>query len=199
MNDKKIIEAAKIINESIGVAEHGQEALLETTVCIPTDKNGFNKLKALLVDGIRDNMSLLNGVKLHVRNKREGGYSDKPSKHACSVKLLKTTDDELIINIPRQSFLDIPKMMVNKKTLRKFKADGEAAMRFVYDCQAILIAIWDTTDSDELDTLYGMLRDKLVNMDYYKNNSIKGPKSQEQLDKDMEEVRKKLAADKHDF
>lgn len=188
-NEKNYIEAAKILNEAVKEDERRKRLLDEANISIPDNKGAMQKLKALPVEKIDQHMKCRSGVLILVRTKQEASHSGNVSQHACSVKIDKS---QIPIHIPRQSYLDVPKMMPNLKDYKEAKDDAKIAIRFVYDCQAILIAIWDCENAKDKEILFAMLRDKIVENDYYNNNIIKGPKSNEELEKDRAEIKARL-------
>lgn len=200
MNDKEIIDSAKILEEAVRESERIKLLLNEVSVGIPMNNYEMEKMRALPSDNISTRMASYGGVKLVVRRSIDAGHGGSPSQHACSVKLYKTanskTDTSIPIAVPRRSYLNIPKMLPDKKILKNYGKDGRAAMRLVFDCQALLIAIWDSKSDHETNILYEMLRDKMSENDYYHNNKIKGPKTQEELDKDMKEIAARIGRKK---
>ena len=199
--ENEYIKAAKILNEAVRKAELEASIINESNICIPNNPHGLQELEELPITNIDTSMSIgsQTGLIIAVRAKREGGRAGAASQHACSIKFGAR---KIPITVPRQSYLDIPKLepRIKRLKVRNKKEEDEAriAIRFVYDCQAILIAIWDCENTKDKEILFAMLRDKIVENDYYNNNTIKGPKSNEELEKDRAEIKARLnASGKH--
>lgn len=123
-------------------------------------------------------------------------------QHDASIKILRGKSGGYMLKVPTKSFeVGDSETKKDLKTIKDFmktssfpKDVNKIAVRFLYDCQMLIIALWYSKTKEVTRVLLDLAKQRLIENDYTRNNV--GAKSQEQLDVDKKElteyVRKEL-------
>ena len=201
MTDLEFIEVAKILNKASALVD-------ESYISFPISKIDVRNMKKLSTGTYKTKNATFD---IYIRTFAEAKRAQMAAKrmsseHSVSIKIRKpATDESERIKIPTKSFLtDDKEARDDYNELEKFgtgssnfKDTAVALRRFIYDNQMLIVAIWFNTNEKVSSILIDRVKSILIDMEYYSNKSIRGPKSQEELDGDKQElteyVRKELS------
>ena len=202
MTDLEFIEAARILNEASVLVD-------ESYMSFPIAKSDTRNMKKLSIGTYKARNVTYD---IYIRTFAEATRAQMAAKrmsseHSVSVKIRKSTTNESgRIKIPTKSFLADDKESKDDYSELEdfgtgssvFKDAAVALRRFIYDNQMLIVAIWFNTDEKITSILMDRAKSALIDMEYYSNKSIRGPKSQEELDKDKIELNKYVRKELND-
>lgn len=190
-----IVEAAEIIN-----------SLNETSFNIPKSIAGIQEVKEDLEEKLAKGtltggISIDEGVKFTIRRHNSGGgRAGAVSKHSCTIKHYLKGRRGIPVSIPQSSYYEYGKKKGKSSiidelySLKSINKGGEALFRCICDNQAIITAIWKSSDDKTETALIKMLVERIIARDYFNTKPISAPKTEKELDKDREEIKTYLAS-----